>query len=104
MNTYLDILRISGHKSMLEFRSTSTINFSRSLLYLSGTGVEKNPGLSFAIANVAAAQGHNDAIQLRDRLMATLPADTLRNAQDLSVELFEQFTGGSDASARSRLK
>ena len=78
--------------------------YAFSLLYLSGTGVEKNPGLSFAIANVAAAQGHNDAIQLRDRLMATLPADTLRNAQDLSVELFEQFTGGSDASARSRLK
>lgn len=78
--------------------------YAVSLLYLSGSGVEKNPGVSFAIANVAAAQGHSDAIQLRDRLMATLPSETLREAQDLSVSLFEQFTGGSDDSARSRLK
>jgi len=78
--------------------------YAFSLLYLSGAGVEKNPGVSFAIANVAAAQGHADAIQLRDRLLASLDSETLRDAQDLSVELFEQFTGGQDDTARSRLK
>jgi TPR repeat protein len=78
--------------------------YAFSLLYLSGNGVERNEGVSFAIANVAAAQGHTDAIQLRDRLLAVLPPDRLREAQDLSVELFEQFTDGTDAGIRARLK
>lgn len=78
--------------------------YAFSLLFLSGTGVEKNPGLAFAIANVAAAQGHGEALQMRDRLLASLPSETLRDAQDLSVEIFEQFTGGQDESVRSRLK
>ena len=78
--------------------------YAFALLYLSGAGVEQNPGLAFAIANVAAAQGHMQASQLRDRLMASLPTDTLRDAQDLSVQLFEQFTGGQDDTVRARLK
>lgn len=78
--------------------------YAFSLLHLSGSGVQKNSGIAFALANVAAAQGHPDAIKVRDQLLASLPADVLRDAQDLSVQLFEQFSLEGDATARNLLK
>lgn len=78
--------------------------YAFSLLHLSGTGVAQNAGVAFALANVAAAQGHEDAIKVRDQLLSTLPPDVLRDAQDLSVQLFEQFAANADPSSRSLLK
>lgn len=69
--------------------------YAFSLLYLKGNGVPKNRGVAFALANIAAAQGHNDAAKVRDELHASLTPDTLRKAQDLSVDLFKQYVTDS---------
>lgn len=71
--------------------------FAFAIAHMNGAGVEKNLGLAFALANVAAAQGHADAARVRDELHGTLPPDVLRKAQDLSVDLFNRYV--ADASA-----
>jgi TPR repeat protein len=78
--------------------------YAFSLLYISGNGVERNPGVAFALANLAAAQGHGQAAKVRDQLMTNLAPETLREAQDLSVQLFEKVSAHVDPSTRSLLK
>lgn len=78
--------------------------YAFALLHLSGSGVEKNSGVAFALANVAAAQGHAEAAKVRDELMTSMPPETLRQAQDLSVQLFAQYALNADANMKAQLK
>lgn len=78
--------------------------YAFALLHLNGIGVQRNPGVAFAIVNVAAAQGHPDAGAVRDQLLSSLPPDILREAQELSVRIFQQYVAGADTAIRERLK
>ena len=78
--------------------------YAFAVAHVNGAGVEQNNGIAFALANVAAAQGHPDAHELRDQLMMDLQPDILRDAQILSVKLFEQFALEADETTQSRLK
>ena len=69
--------------------------YAFAIALLNGAGVERNTGVAFALVNIAAAQGHEEATQMRDRLQASLPPDVLRQAQDLSVELFSKYASES---------
>lgn len=80
--------------------------FAFAIAHMNGSGVEKNHGLAFALANVAAAQGHTDAARVRDELHATLPPEVLRKAQDLSVDLFTRYAADArlDPNMKALLK
>lgn len=78
--------------------------YAFALLHLNGAGVERNPGVAFAIANVAAAQGHADAGRVRDQLLTSLPPEVLREAQQLSLQLFQQYVAGGDTTMRDQLR
>lgn len=78
--------------------------YAFSLLYLSGSGVTKDPKTAFALINIAAAHGHNDAIRVRDELLVNLSPEVLRSAQDMSVDLFQQYAFEDSDTVRSRLK
>jgi len=78
--------------------------YAFSLLHLQGIGVPRNPGVAFALANVAAAQGHPDAAKVRDELLQTLSPEVLREAQDLSVSLFEKYAASATADSKAQLK
>ena len=78
--------------------------YAYALAHLNGTGVAQNQGIAFALANVAAAQGHPDAERLRDQLLEAMSPELLHDAQDLSVQLFDQFEVDGAESIRSNLK
>lgn len=78
--------------------------YAFSLLYLSGLGVAKDPKTAFALINIAAAHGHDGAIRVRDELLVNLSPEVLRDAQDMSVDLFQQYAFEDSDTVRSRLK
>lgn len=78
--------------------------FAFAVQHLQGVGVERNVGIAFALVNIAAARGHSEAIVLRDELMTSLPPDLLREAQDLSVSMYQSYVPSTDESSRERLK
>lgn len=78
--------------------------YAFALLHLSGAGVPRNPGVAFALANVAAAQGHHEGGALRDELMTSLDPDVLRQAQELSLTLFQQYVSDRGRHLEGQLK
>ena len=78
--------------------------YAFALLHLTGAGVQRNPGVAFALANVAAAQGHSDAASVRDELMKSLDTDVLQEAQELSLLLFRQYVSRPNAAMQELLR
>lgn len=78
--------------------------YAFALLYLSGNGVSKDEKTAFALVNIAAAHGHNGAARVRDDLMGSLSSEALRIAQDLSVQLSQQYAFEDNETLGSRLK
>jgi len=78
--------------------------YAFALLYLSGSGVSKDERTAFALVNIAAAHGHGGAVRVRDDLLENLSPEALRSAQDLSVQLFQQYAFEDTDTVRSRLK
>jgi TPR repeat protein len=79
--------------------------FAYGLMHLHGIGVPVNRGVGYALINIAAAQGHEDASAMRAQLQQALPEQTLISAQLLSVEMFEKYVDPSLREAsRERLQ
>ena len=69
--------------------------YAYGLMHLEGIGVRTNPGVGYALINIAAAQGHDDASAMRTQLQLSLPEQTLISAQLLSVEMFDKYVDAS---------
>lgn len=78
--------------------------YAFALLHVSGAGVPRNPGVAFALANIAAAQGHAEGAALRDQLMSSLDPGALAQAQELSLTLFQQYVSDGGRHLEEQLK
>ena len=65
--------------------------FSFGLMHIQGRGVQRNRGIGWALMNVAAAQGHDPATKQRELLRPKLSEIELKEAQELSVQLFSEI-------------
>ena len=78
--------------------------FAYGTLLLYGRGVEQNQGVGYALVNISAAQGYEDAITLREQLIAGLDGILLEEAQVLSLELFDRYVDPSVSDAKALLR
>lgn len=60
-------------------------------MYAKGKGVMEDNVKAYAWINLAAAQGEEDAIKLKDELRPMMSAEQVAEAQKLSTELWERI-------------
>jgi hypothetical protein len=66
--------------------------YSVGIMYYTGNGVEKSDSIkAYAWFNLAAAQGHPDAAAARDVIESFLNQEELNQAQEYTMQLFQQI-------------
>ena len=60
-------------------------------MYAKGEGVLEDYVLAYARLNLAAAQGHKNAVKAKDNLRLRMTAEQIARAQELSATLFDRI-------------
>ena len=68
--------------------------FILGVMYANGEGVPENYVRAYAWLNLAAAQGHEDAVSGKADLQPRMTAAQIAEAQELSTTLFARINGG----------
>ena len=63
-------------------------------MYANGEGVPENYVRAYAWFNLAAAQGHEDAVSGKANVEGLMTAAQIAEAQELSTTLFARINGG----------
>uniref|UniRef100_UPI000382E129 tetratricopeptide repeat protein n=1 Tax=Marinobacter gelidimuriae TaxID=2739064 RepID=UPI000382E129 len=67
-------------------QGTVDAQLSLALMYYRGTGVTRNPVMAYVVSNLAAAQGHKKAREVRDATAYTLSREQITEGQRMASE------------------
>jgi hypothetical protein len=60
-------------------------------MYANGRGVPRDDVMAYALFNVAAASGHEEARNNRDRVLKELSSSQIQKGQSLATEIFDRI-------------
>ena len=76
-------------------RGDADAQFNLGNRYANGEGVPRNDVTAYAWWNIAAASGHEDAIENRSIIEESMTPAQIAEAQQLSTEIFERIQQGN---------